>query len=118
MGKKKKEPIPLVIPINGNGTAKAESKTEDKLVQTLLTEAPVLQVDPEELRKDAEALAHECGFSGALRVDGPEIEKFPRTGYGLVFMVRELTGKQRMATAKYTKEGRRAFWMMDGVITG
>ena len=87
--------------------------------ETIITRVPddEIPINPEALRKDAQAWAQECGL-GQVRLDGPDRENFPRHGYGYVFQITELSGKQRRATARYTCYGLRNFWSMDSLVTG
>lgn len=102
MGRKKKveEPMPVVSPVkevnNGSGTI----------------------VDPEILKVKALEWAIECGFAGEIVASDPEREDFPKWGYGYVVMVHEKAGKKRRGSARFTHEGVRNFWQMDGMITG
>lgn len=96
----------------------AKKTVEKKIEKEVYVETAVMEPDKELLTADADAWCRECGFSGQFRIEGPNVEKFPRFGYGYVVMVRELEGKQRLATAKYTNDNKRAFWQLDGLITG
>jgi hypothetical protein len=93
---------------------KEERKDDVVLMENACQVEPVVR----EILKDAEEWGTECGLKGSLRMDGPHVEKHPRCGHGYVLNIRELDGKQRMATAKYTQDGKRSFWQMDGMITG
>jgi hypothetical protein len=124
MGRKKKEPVQgNQAPAQGNQAPVETKEVNGQVVQgkegSMIAAAEVI-VDPdkETMVKDAQEWAIECGFRGEFRIDGPNLERFPRYGHGYVFTIRELQGKQRMATAKYTKDGMRSFWQMDGMITG
>lgn len=70
------------------------------------------------LRSDSAAWAEECGFKGDLAVEGPSVSRYPREGYGYVLVIQEKTGKPRMGTARYRSDGKRAYWSVDGLITG
>ena len=70
MGRKKKEVIPLVVPDDGNGITK-EGKNEEAPMEATLSATEL-----EGIKQDAEVFAHECGFSGKLRISGPDVEKF------------------------------------------
>lgn len=74
-------------------------------------------VDLVQLRKDAEAWAKECGL-GPMTLRGPDREDFPRFGFGYNFQIMEISGKKRMATARYTSKGLRNYWSMDSLVTG
>lgn len=89
------------------------------VVDTIIQRVPeeVYAIDREALRKDAEAWAKECGL-GQVRLDGPDREDFPQHGYGYIFQVAEISGKQRRATARYNCYGVRNFWSMDSLVTG
>jgi len=81
------------------------------------TEELTPPIDHVALRQDVEKWATDCGL-GKVTVSGPQREDFPRHGFGYVFQVREISGKERMATARYTSLGKRSFWTLDGMITG
>lgn len=89
------------------------------IVETIIQRAPeeTYPIDLEALRKDAHAWAKECGL-GQVRLNGPDREDFPQYGYGYVFQIAEISGKQRRATARYTCHGLRNFWSMDSLVTG
>ena len=75
-------------------------------------------LDAEGMARDAKKWAVESGLRDPVDVSEPEKVEYPRRGYGYVFSVREREGKQRMATARYTKGGSRSFWSMDSLVTG
>jgi hypothetical protein len=104
--KRKEKPVIAAIDITG-------------VPETVISRVPEpeIPIDFDALRKDAEAFAHECGLD-QVRVDGPERETYPRFGYGYVFQITELSGKQRRATARYTCYGLRNYWSMDSLVTG
>jgi len=89
------------------------------VVDTIIHRVPeeIPPVDLDTLRKDAQTWAQECGL-GLVRVDGPDRENFPKHGFGYVFQIAEISGKQRRATARYTCYGLRNFWSMDSLVTG
>lgn len=64
----------------------------------------------------AEAWARSCGFRGDLNVAVPVVEKYPRAGRGYVVQVQEKSGRQMMATAKFTSAGEPSLWTVDGKI--
>lgn len=78
-------------------------------------ETPV-SIDPAALQQDAVKWAQECGLKNAT-AKGPSREDFPRYGFGYVFQVMEVGGKERKATARYTSRGERSFWTIDGMAT-
>lgn len=78
---------------------------------------PPQAIDPIALQKDAEKWAEECGLRKVI-ANGPSREDYPRYGFGFVFQIRETSGKERMATARYTCRGERSFWTLDGAVTG
>lgn len=80
--------------------------------------ANLVEIDQQEIIKDAEEWATVNGLKGPFRLDGPDRQDFPKRGYGYVVQVREQGGKQRMVTLRYTNDGKRSFWQMDGMITG
>lgn len=74
--------------------------------------------DPGSLLRDAAEWATECGFKSPFTLTGPEETLFPRHGHGYVVTVHETSGRNRMGTARFNAEGRRAMWTMDGAYTG
>lgn len=80
-------------------------------------ENPPAPIDPVALRQDAETWARECGL-GKVVASGPTREDYPRYGFGYTFSIMEVGGKDRKATARYTCEGKRNFWTIDGMVTG
>lgn len=96
---------------------KAEEKVAVELdVHDRSVELQVL--DAGAMRQDVKKWAIEAGLKDPVDVSEPTKDEYPRRGYGYVFSVREKEGKQRMATARYTKGGSRSFWSMDTLITG
>lgn len=89
------------------------------VMETIISRAPEpeIPIDRDALRKDAHAWAKECGL-GEVRLDGPDREDFPQHGYGYIFQIAEISGKQRRATARYNCHGLRNFWSMDSLVTG
>lgn len=70
------------------------------------------------VKEDARRWAEECGFKGTLALDEATRNEFPKQGHGYAVIVREMEGKQRLATARYDSNGRRTYWSMDGIVTG
>jgi hypothetical protein len=95
-------------------------KKERKEAEVIMNVTYPAYVEPDKavMSKDVQTWASEAGLRGPFRLDGPTVEKFPRHGHGYTFQVRELSGKQRMATARYTYDGNRSFWQQDGMVTG
>lgn len=90
------------------------------VLEAIITQREKEEVPPVDhalLRKDAEAWAKECGL-GPMTISGPDREDFPRSGFGYNFQIMEISGKKRMATARYTKHGARNYWSMDSLVTG
>lgn len=89
------------------------------VMETIINRDPekIPAVDHDALRKDAQAWAQECGLA-EVRVAGPDREDFPQYGFGYIFQITEISGKQRRATARYSSQGLRNFWSMDSLVTG
>lgn len=87
------------------------------VLATKREEEEVPPVDLIGMKKDAEDWARECGIANC-RANGPERELFPIYGFGYVFQISEIGGKDRRATATYTSHGLRNFWSMDSTVTG
>ena len=67
---------------------------------------------------NAGAWAEECGLKKPFDLSGPDRVNYPRHGHGYVVTVKEQSGKQRAASARYTSEGVRGYWSVDTLITG
>ena len=72
----------------------------------------------EKVRLAAIEWAKECGLKPPFTVNGPERVNYPREGHGYVVSIREDTGKQRLATARFTSAGAPSYWSLDGLVTG
>lgn len=105
--KKKEIPMGLSVPTAEIMMAKA-AKYPQK-------ESP--PIDPDILKTDVEKWAQECGL-GKVNAIGPTREDYPYYGFGYSFHIQEISGKQRKASARYTSQGLRSFWTIDGIVTG
>jgi hypothetical protein len=85
-------------PANGNGSPRP------LLAETDLTAVLAAALD----------WSAECGLKGDIDAQGPERENYPREGHGWVVTLRERTGERRLATARFTSDGRRSMWTVDG----
>jgi hypothetical protein len=85
-------------PVNGNGHAVPEPPPPE----------------PQAILLDAIEWAKECGLRGSIHADGPTRVDFPQRGHGYWVQLRERTGQQQMGTARFTADGRRAMWTLDG----
>ena len=96
----------------------AAPPTIDELAQKF-NSMPKPAVDLGALRVNAQKWAEECGLKN-VAVSQATREEYNRYGYGFIFAIRGQsgTGKDRMATARYTYKGERSFWSMDGMVTG
>jgi len=106
--KRKETPMPAAaVPVQGLLPVTKE----------LIFSNPEIPLNLEELAKDAEAWARECGLP-KVTVQPAVKENFPKRGYGYTFQIMEMGGKDRKATARYTSHGKRNFWTIDGMVTG
>lgn len=108
MGRKKKAPAPAA--------PEEPKREEDMMIETPRPAAFVFPEQMEEIRENAREWAVECGLQGELNVAEAVIVEYPRTGYGFSVQVQEKAGKCRMATARFTSEGLRSYWSMDGKV--
>jgi hypothetical protein len=77
-----------------------------------------VEPDMKALKEDAQKWALECGLRAPLRANEPIREQFPKHGHGYSIVLNEVRGKERMATARYTHDGKRNFWTIEGVPAG
>lgn len=75
----------------------------------------------EAILKSAEVWAIECGLRGPFDLAGPDKVDYPQHGYGFVVLVSELNpykpgARVRMGTARFTDQGERAMWTIDGSV--
>lgn len=73
-------------------------------------------VDFEALRKDAGALAEECGLKRPFVVGAVERVDFPGHGHGYSVHVRESEGFERLGMARYAADGSRTMWTIEGCM--
>lgn len=88
---------------------------------SVISEAPPQAPPAEQLLRDAEAWAAECGLTRPFTLTGPEKVEYPRAGFGYTVLVneQEAPGRRRatrMGTAKFDAQGRRAMWTIDGMV--
>lgn len=74
--------------------------------------------DFDELLKSAREWAVECGLKPPFTMNGPEEVPCRLYGRNYVVTVHEDGGKNRMGTARFNSEGRRAMWTIDGTYAG
>lgn len=79
---------------------------------------PEVIVSLDAVREDGIQWATECGLKPPFTVNGPEREDFRVQGHGYTMTISEQTGKGRLGTARYTHQGKRSYWSIDGIVTG
>lgn len=98
--RKKKEETPMPVTVQT-----AEPPTIEDLAEKF-NAMPKPAIDLQALRLNAQKWAEECGLKN-VAVSEATRENYNRYGYGFIFSVRgqSVTGKDRMATARYTYTG-------------
>lgn len=79
---------------------------------------PEVIVSLDAVREDGIKWAMECGLKPPFLVSGPEREDFPKHGHGYTMTISEQQGKGRLGSARYTHQGKRSYWSIDGIVTG
>lgn len=97
------------------------------VLEPLVQEPPPLPPPAPEflatLKEDAIRWASECGLRPPFQVSGPDRVLYPEKGHGYIVTMNEIgrpkpEARCRIGTARYTSEGRRGMWTIDGTPSG
>ena len=77
-------------------------------------EPEIAPPDPKALTADAISWAKECGLRDEVHADAPTRIDYPQRGHGYVVVVHERAGRGQMGVARFTADGRRGMWTLDG----